>query len=563
MHAYTPSPHVQGLPDPTVTLLALLSILYDHHLRPRRLHSALSEVWTASGATAGKQRSPCLEKRVHDQPISRIADSHGSHFLKSLFLVTALFVLSGATACGGGSSTATAPPGGGGGGGGGGTGGSGQSATLFGMHINRQTTPWPSVPVGGLRLWDTSAQWALVNTAQGQYDWTKFDPWLAEAQANKADVLYVLGRTPNWASSNPTDATCSYATLGGGTGQCWPPVDVNPDGTGTDAIWIAWVSAVVQHSKSSTTAHISYYEIWNEWTVPHFWKGTVAQLARMSQDAYCVIKGTPANGKCNSSSTFPSGTALDTTAMVLTPSAVGGHSDLASVANNTKTFLQADGGPFFDVIGFHCYVGLPTAGPPFPMPEDVNTLIDNLNSALGSSASQTQGKPLFCTEGGWSNAVTEGFLDPDLQAAFLARYYLLQQSKGVARVYWYRWDNPAPDMGDLWNPVTGISKAGTAYGEVYKWLVGATLSSPCSMAGTVWTCAYTRASGYQAFAVWDGNTAASCYTVGTPTCSTFTIPTSVTYTEYRDLASNVTALNGATTVAIGAKPILLETGALP
>jgi hypothetical protein len=477
--------------------------------------------------------------------------------LNLLRLIFALVALAGTFACGGGSSTSVPTSGGGG------RGGEQGGNPFFDMHINNVTTAWPGLRFGGIRLWDTSTGWAQINTAQGQYDWSRMDQWLSEAQTHNVDVLYNLARTPTWASSKPTDTNCAYATIGGGPGQCWPPTDLNSDGTGPDAIWISWVTAVVQHSRSSTAAHIKYYEIWNEWNVSIFWQGTVQQLVRMTQDARCVIEGPPPNGACNSSSSFPSGTGLDPTALIVTPSPNGAHTDLSAVSDKLNTFLQANGGEYADIIGFHCYVGLQTAGPPFPTPEDVNTVIDDLSITLSNFSSQTQGKALFCTEGGWSHSDVEGFTDPDMQAAFLARYYLLQQSKGIARVYWYRWDNPSPTGGSLWNPVTGISKAGTAYGQIYEWLAGAMLSSPCSVNGTVWTCTYTRSSGYRAIAVWDGDTSTSCYTAGTPACSTFTIPGGATYTEYRDVAGNVTSLKGGTSVPISAKPILLETGPLP
>jgi hypothetical protein len=164
---------------------------------------------------------------------------------------------------------------------------------------------------------------------------------------------------------------------------------------------------------------------------------------------------------------------------------------------------------------------------------------------------------LFCTEGGWGDAAEEGFTDPDLQAAFLARYYLLQTSTTVARVYFYAWDTTPTDVA-LWSP-TDTTPAAIAYGEMYKWINGATPGGPCSANGTVYTCAYTR-SNYQALAVWDSNPNSSCYTNGTPTCSTFTIPSQ--YTLYRDLSGNETNVPGST-IPLSAKPILLETAALP
>lgn len=442
--------------------------------------------------------------------------------------------------------------------------GGAQPNTFFGMHIHstEPTTPWPDTQVptvqfGGLRLWDSGTGWSEINTSVGSCSFSHMDSWLTEAQANNVDVLYDLARTPTWASSDGTDGTCAYANISGGNGQCWPPTDLNDDGSGADAIWIGWVTSVVTRYKGQ----IKYYEIWNEWNINTFWKGTVPQLVRMTQDARCVIEGPPVGG-CNSDSTFKHGTGLDPGAQIVTPAPVGGGTSqtaLAAAATNMNTFLnqtQAGNmgpGNFVDIIGFHCYVSTQTVGPPYPVPENV-PIVDNAVAAVPG----VQGKPLFCTEGGWGDASPEGFTDLDLQAAFLARYYLLQTSSPVQRVYWYAWDTTPTDIA-LWSP-NDPTPAAIAYGEVYKWITGATVSACSPTSGTVYTCTFTRPNGYTALAVWDSNTGEGCYAGGTPTCSTFTIPSQ--YKLYRDLSGNETDVPGSS-ISLSAKPILLETSALP
>jgi hypothetical protein len=436
-----------------------------------------------------------------------------------------------------------------------------QPNTFFGMHIHAASNPWPDTVVpgvqfGGLRLWDSGTGWAELNPSVGICSFDHMDEWLTEAQANNVDVLYNLGRTPNWASSVPSDNSCAYADINGGGGQCDPPYDLNPDGTGTDDIWIGWVTSVVSRYKGK----IKYYEIWNEWNIQLFWQGTTQQLVRMTQDASCIIKGPPAGG-CNPNSKFAGGTGLDPSAQIITPASVGSgtsQNQLNAAAKNMDIFLnqtQAGGigpGNFVDVIGFHCYVSTQTVGD-YPIPENVTTV----NNAV-AAVNGVQGKPLFCTEGGWGDVPEEGFSDVDLQAAFLARYYLLQNSTSVSRVYWYAWDTTSTDIA-LWS-AADTTPAAIAYGEVYKWLNGATQSGACSANGTVYTCAYTRPGGYSALAVWDSDPDSSCYTAGTPTCSTFTIPSQ--YKLYRDVAGTETDVPGAS-ISISAKPILLETIALP
>ena len=453
--------------------------------------------------------------------------------------------------------------------------------TFTDLHMGSSNLPWPAgpngqpVPFGGLRLWDTGTGWAQINTAEKVFDFSSIDAFAMVAQTNNVDLLYNLARTPTWASSNPTDSTCSYDTsTQGGPGQCDPPVDLNSDGSGTDADWIAWITALAQHNATSPYAHIKYYEIWNEWNIQLFWNpstGTIPELVRMEQDARCVVEGPPPGKQCNPNSTFPSGTGLDPEAQIVSPSPVGAGSSsttLNAVASNLTNYYNATvngypGGSFADNVGFHGYVGTPSTTTPIycPIPENVTIVLGNLYNAVNGTS--LSGKPWFDTESGWSKAESEEFIDPDRQDAFLPRYMLLQWSMGVDRMYWYRWDETQEYGGALWNATTGPIEAVTAWQEVSKWMVGASMNScaPLVTSSTqdVWACSITRPSGYQALAVWDA--AQDCLN-GSCTTSTFNIPNNVTYTEYRDIAGNESSVTGST-IAVGAKPILLETGPLP
>jgi polysaccharide biosynthesis protein PslG len=511
----------------------------------------------------------------------------GNAVSRSLNLALATVLITGMVACGGGSSSSNVSTGSGGSSGPAcsmptGSNATAQSSaptvangvgqvgvgTFMGMHTGSPAN-WPSVPFGSLRMWDTGTQWPLINTAQGQYDWSNLDAFVATAQQNSVDMLFDLARTPTWASSNPNDSSCSYDINNeGGPGQCDPPADLNSDGSGADATWIAWVSAIASRNATNYNNQIKYFEIWNEWNISTFWVGTPAQLVRMEQDARCVVEGPPAGMSCNSNSTFPSGTGIDPAAKVVSPAPVGAGypvQNLNTVATQLGTYFgtqasgdSAMGGQFADVIGFHGYVGAQAGSGVCPIPENVNSVVDALASEVSNAGES--GKPWFNTEDGWSQADKEGFTDPDRQTAFLGRYLILQRSLGVQRQYWYRWDSTNQYQGALWTAPSGpVSEAGSAYGEVYDWIVGATLSSACTPNGSVWSCGFSRSGGYQALAVWDSSQ--DCLN-GNCTTSTFTIPSNTNYTLQRDLAGNETSLSGGT-VAIGAKPILLETQPLP
>ena len=102
------------------------------------------------------------------------------------------------------------------------------SSKFFGMtianlapnstHATPGMTPFPVFPVSTLRLWDV-VYWAMIESYQGQSNWTKMDNSIAIAQQNGvSDFIFTFGRVPAWASTNPTDP----CTNGEGAGSCAP-----------------------------------------------------------------------------------------------------------------------------------------------------------------------------------------------------------------------------------------------------------------------------------------------------------------------------------------------------
>jgi hypothetical protein len=401
---------------------------------------------------------------------------------------------------------------------------------FFGMQMNAGTVggqPWPVVSFGGTRLWNSATQWANINTADGVYRWTTLDKWLADAQAHNVDVLYTFGRTPKWASSRPDDPNC-----GEGLGTCDPPKDLNPDGSGSNQYWKSFVTALVAHNQNSNTAHIKYWEIWNEAYHTRGWNGTIAQMLRMAQDATAIIK------------------AADPSAMVLTPS-------FAFTDGRTwlNSYLAAGGGQYADGIAFHGYVQRPG----HVVPEDFNHYLRLTKTILANHGQEA--KALWDTEASFGKASVVRFTDLDMQAAFVGRFLLLHWSNGVARVYWYQW-NSQDTAGTLWKPSPHnprgpgtVLKPGIAYGQMYGWLVGASLSSRCSNGGgngSVWKCELSRPGGYQAEAIW--NTSMSCKQ---GKCGTTEYQVAAEYRQYRTLDGKTIPITKSR-VPIGAKPILVE-----
>ena len=188
---------------------------------------------------------------------------------------------------------------------------------------------WPTVSYGMQRFWDSPPlQWPSINTASGVFDFTSLDSDLALAYSRGTmEGMYTLARTPPWATSDPTDTSCADTTgMGGGDGECDPPSDLNSDGSGANAIWKAWITAIATHVNSAgytaTHAHIKYWEIWNEPDTTLFWRGSIAQLARLTEDANCIITGRGViheNG--NGSATPCTATPIDPTAQIVMASA--------------------------------------------------------------------------------------------------------------------------------------------------------------------------------------------------------------------------------------------------
>jgi hypothetical protein len=403
---------------------------------------------------------------------------------------------------------------------------------FFGLHMHSGVVarqPWPVVSFGSIRLWDAAVSWSDLNKSNGAYNWTTLDKWLAAAQAHNDDLLYTFGRVPQWASSSPYESGCS-----GGPGTCAPPNDLNADGTGTDQHFKDFVTALATHNKNSTTAHIKYWELWNEPFNSPNWVGTTQQMVRMAGDATAIIKS------------------IDPSAVVIVPSVC---IEGLQGRNWLDAYLAAGGKTYADAVAFHGYVQKP--GTPL-LAENILAYISKTQAILAKYG--LQNKPLWDTELSWGKSAVSSpaFTDPDMRMGFLARMHLLHRSAGVARLFWYQWNSPS-DLGTLWvpNPTNPLApgtvlKPGIAYGQIEQWMAGANMTSACSANGTVWSCNFTRPNGYVARAVWD--TAQSC---ANGTCTTSSYPVGTQFVQYRTLSGATVAITGST-VPIGYKPILLE-----
>ena len=404
--------------------------------------------------------------------------------------------------------------------------------TFFGMHAHSgvvERQPWPSVPFGALRLWDSHTHWFDINPKPGEYDWKILDGYLEAAEAHHQDVIYTFGGVPTWASGDRNDPKCREKR--GMVGTCHPPADIREDGSGSDQAWKDFVTAIAKHAHG----RIKYWEVWNE---PHnlfFWHGTMPQIVKMTEDLRTIVKG------------------IDPGAVIISPGTgwQNPHAFSASTdwnaLNWTEAYLAAGGKKYIDILGIHGYLHGECPSGDF----DVNQIPIRLAGVRKvMEKNGISDMPIWSTEGSWGKMSKTCTRDPDMQVAFVAQYHITGWANGLKRMYWYAWNDG--DTGRLWDRDTEkLQPAGKAYGEVIGWMVGATLDE-CNKNKDQTRCTFRRPDGSEYLAVWDASQRCS-----QGNCGTTQVKVDAKYADYLDLAGGKTKIQN-NTVPVGMKPIWLE-----
>jgi hypothetical protein len=320
--------------------------------------------------------------------------------------------------------------------------------TYFGMHIHRATngTPWPNVPFGGWRLWDSKVTWQDVEPGRNQWNFTLLDKEIDLALLHHVEPIVPLGISPTWASARPQEPS-SHAP--GGAAE---PANIED--------WRNYVRTLGKRYYG----RVFQYEIWNEPNVLKFYSGSIAALVELTREAYTILH------------------AIDSRVIVISPS-YPGFDGLTGL----NSFLSQGGGNFVDVIGFHLYVK-------DQPPEKMVDLVAELKIILNRNGVS---KPIWDTEAGWSHP--KPFAE-ELAPGWVSRSFILNWAAGVSRFYWYAWDNHEWVTLEMVNKDNRPKPAATAYGTTEKWLVGATMKA-CSSADDVWTCSLSR-EGTRSWIVW-------------------------------------------------------------
>lgn len=311
-------------------------------------------------------------------------------------------------------------------------------ASYFGMHVHRLlgSTPWPSVPFGVIRLWDTGTTWSDIEPQKGEWHFSTLDRLVRLAAEHNVEVLLCFGKTPQWAS------TIHASREGDKSYQAGAPANL--------ADWKEFVQKVATRYKGIIPA----YEVWNEPSYHDYYVGDVHTMVEMTKIASEVIHS------------------VDPSATVVSPSAT----TTDGLPWFTK-FLEYGGGRYVDVIGYHLYV---TPQPP----EQIVSLAQAVKDKM---AQHKLNLPLWDTETGWS--APKHFDSDREQAAYVARILILGWTSGVSRFYWYAWDNRNwttlnLTAGDDYR----TTPAAQAFTTVHSWMLGQRVVSCSQRTDHTWVC---------------------------------------------------------------------------
>lgn len=316
--------------------------------------------------------------------------------------------------------------------------------TDFGMHVPTiaQGTD-PSVSYGTVRLWDAGVAWGQVEQKNNKYWWNGMDAAVANANAQNAKILYVLGSTPKWAASNKKQGT--YPNKGAAS---MPSMKE----------WKAWVTAVTKRYGSS----IESYQIWNEANLTTFWQGTPKQMADLTKAAYTIIRK------------------YDPTAKV-----VAASSTVRLQSAYKKFFpaylkeLKKQKWPI-DVVSVHLYPA--STGTPANRADYIAQVQKDMKKAKVPASKELWDTEINYGIAGPGSGNPDRNIEGPTAAAWVAQTYLDNIRLGIDRAYWYYWYPSANLVGiQMYDGTVGS----IGYQTVNTWLDGAFYS--CT-SGAVNTC---------------------------------------------------------------------------
>jgi hypothetical protein len=316
---------------------------------------------------------------------------------------------------------------------------------FYGMH-DVSMRAYRHLHLGSVRLWDAGVTWKDIETFPGVFDWARLDSLVHAAQQHHARVTLVMGMTPSFYGPSPT----------------LPPTSLSH--------YADYARTVMTRYRSfSGSRGIDAYQVWNEGNVPTFWTGTPHQLGQLTRILDHVRDQ------------------VDPAATVVAPSfAVRLHSQLDWMSRyESQRVGRVPVWRHFDVNAPSLY---PKAryGGRIGEPEDGMRLLTRVRHRL-ARAGVPDGVPIWGSEinygvrGGPGEPEAATPISDKRQVANVTRTYLLGAARGLARVFWYRydWDRVPSIGGTLGNTLLAVpghwdqvTPAGRSFNSVQRWLDG-------------------------------------------------------------------------------------------
>eukprot|EP00775_Hariotina_reticulata_P004919 gene4919-5162_t len=351
------------------------------------------------------------------------------------------------------------------------------SATItrnyFGMNINYMSEwddlEWPVVDFGFYRQWGGDVMWATVQPdGPESFNWVQMDKAFQQVKARNIRIMFTLGQTPTWASSQP-DLRNVY-----GPGYGSVPRDIED--------WKRFLRALLRRYGR----WIHSVEVWNEPNMQGdegFYNGTPQQLAVLALATQEVLRE------------------VKSSAMLVTPPMAGLAADavafLRSYLLECKKMSVVHTG-----VAWHSY----NMYPELDLSQSMQ-IMRRVMADMGLPANL----PIFNTEA--------GILDGDFKllgnnhtfgAGFLARTYVVNWAAGVRSLYWFAYDaytlEGLTQSTDFSNRrPEELNEAGMAYNNVKAWLTGARMTSLTRNKQGIWMASLLRGTRSKSWIVWNGD----------------------------------------------------------
>jgi hypothetical protein len=308
------------------------------------------------------------------------------------------------------------------GGGGDGSGGSGDGQTakandpFYGV-ISAEPLPGDTelarLGGGGVGTLRVNLAWAYAQSGPGApYDWSHYDPVVANAASHGIRVLATVYGSPAWA-----EATSERPPLGGELRPFESFVKAAVDRYGSDgSFWPAHPDV--------PKLPVTDWQLWNEPNSPLFWKPTpdAGQYQELLGAFHAAVKGADPRARVVLGGLFPTPT--------------GGPPMEEFIAD----LYRAGGGRLFDAAAVHPYAGTP---------REAIRMVERARAVMSRFGERA--KPIWITEVGWaSGGAASGLtVGPGTQAKYLKRTFTLAANErnrlAIAGVVWYSLnDTPGP-----------------------------------------------------------------------------------------------------------------------